>query len=127
VTWTRSSAPLADLDARIAECHRLGLPVVLDWVLNHTSDEHPWSRATRSGRDGPRRDWYVWPDGAPDGGPPNNWRSRFDAVGAGWTHDPATLSALSGSAVLGPSEAVVVRLDRDVPAAAGGRERRAPA
>jgi alpha-glucosidase len=62
---------LADLDALVAACHSRGIKVILDWVLNHTSDRHPWFVASRSSRDDPQRDWYVWRDGSPDGGPPN--------------------------------------------------------
>src|SRR4051794_38536826 len=81
---------LADLDRLLEECHGRRIKVVLDWVPNHTSDQHPWFRASRSSRDDPKRDWYVWRDGKPGGEPPNNWRSAFVAVGAAWTHDDAT-------------------------------------
>jgi alpha-glucosidase len=81
---------LADLDALVAGCHSRGIKVVLDWVLNHSSDRHPWFLASRSGRDNPRRDWYVWRDGTAGGGPPNNWVSAFQAVGPAWTFDEAT-------------------------------------
>ena len=57
---------------------------------NHTSDRHPWFEASRSSRDDPKRDWYVWRDGAPDGGPPNDWESAFKAAGPAWTFDEAT-------------------------------------
>ena len=76
---------LADFDAMIAEAHRLGLKVILDYVPNHTSDRHPWFLASRTARDDPHRDWYIWRDPAPDGGPPNNWRSVFG--GSAWTRD----------------------------------------
>jgi alpha-glucosidase len=79
---------LADLDRLIAEAHGRGLRLVLDFVPNHTSSEHPWFRESRSSRDHPRRDWYLWADPAPGGGPPNNWRSMFG--GPGWTLDEAT-------------------------------------
>ncbi|GIV95508.1 MAG: hypothetical protein KatS3mg057_0165 [Herpetosiphonaceae bacterium] len=59
------------------EAHRRKIRVVLDLVLNHTSDQHSWFRESRSSRDNPRRDWYIWRDPAPDGGPPNNWFSTF--------------------------------------------------
>ncbi|HEY7078030.1 MAG TPA: alpha-amylase family glycosyl hydrolase [Solirubrobacteraceae bacterium] len=72
---------LADFDRLLADCHARGIRVVLDWVPNHTSDRHPWFR------DRARRDWYVWRDGAPGGGPPNDWRSEFAAVGPAWTRD----------------------------------------
>ncbi|SDN77146.1 alpha-amylase family glycosyl hydrolase [Geodermatophilus sp. DSM 45219] len=81
---------LADLDDLVADCHARGIRVVLDWVPNHTSDQHPWFRASRSSRADPKRDWYVWRDGAPDGGPPNDWRSEFAAVGPAWARDEAT-------------------------------------
>jgi alpha-glucosidase len=81
---------LADLDRLVDECHRRGIRLVLDWVPNHTSDQHPWFKASRSSRDDPKRDWYVWRDSAPDGGPPNNWRSEFAAVGRAWTYDDDT-------------------------------------
>lgn len=81
---------LADLDALVAGCHSRGIKVVLDWVLNHTSDRHPWFLASRSSRDDPRRHWYVWRDGPAGGGPPNNWPAAFQAVGSAWTFDEAT-------------------------------------
>ncbi len=65
--------------------HARGMRVVLDLVLNHTSDEHPWFKESRSSRDNPRHDWYVWHDPAPGGGPPNNWYSAFG--GPAWTYD----------------------------------------
>jgi alpha-glucosidase len=80
---------LADFDRLLAEAHRRGLRVIVDFVPNHTSDRHPWFEESRSSRTNPKRDWYVWADAAPDGGPPNNWRSFFLDVPA-WTLDPAT-------------------------------------
>jgi glycosidase len=71
---------LAEFDRLVAAAHRRGLKVVLDWVVNHTSDRHPWFRA--------RRDFYVWRDPAPDGGPPNNWVSVFG--GSAWTFDASS-------------------------------------
>jgi alpha-glucosidase len=79
---------LADFDALIAEAHRQGLKVILDYVPNHTSDQHPWFRAARSSRSDPLRDYYIWRDPAPDGGPPNNWLSEFG--GSAWQWDEAT-------------------------------------
>jgi len=70
------------------EAHRRGLKVVLDFVPNHSSDEHPWFVASRSSRDNPKRDWYIWKDPAPDGGPPNNWESFFG--GPAWRYDERT-------------------------------------
>jgi alpha-glucosidase len=79
----------ADLDALIAGLHDRGMRLILDWVPNHTSDLHPWFVESRSSRDNPKRDWYVWKDRRPDGSPPNNWNSMFKQVPA-WTHDDAT-------------------------------------
>ena len=80
---------LETFDALLAEAHELGLRVIIDWVPNHTSIEHPWFRASRSSRDDPRRDWYVWRDPAPDGGPPNNWIESL-TFGPAWTLDETT-------------------------------------
>ena len=80
---------LGDLDRLVAAAHVRGLAVVLDFVPNHTSDQHPWFRAARTSRGDPHRDFYVWRDPAPDGGPPNNWRSRFGG-GPAWTFDTST-------------------------------------
>jgi alpha-glucosidase len=79
---------LADFDRLVAEAHARELKVILDYVPNHTSDEHPWFLASRSSRDNPQRDWYIWRDPAPDGGPPNNWLAFFG--GSAWTLDEAT-------------------------------------
>ncbi len=79
---------LADFDQLIAEVHRRGMKLVLDFVPNHTSDQHPWFIESRSSRDNPKRDWYIWRDPAPGGGPPNNWLSNFG--GDAWELDPAT-------------------------------------
>lgn len=76
---------LADFDALMAEAKALGLRVILDFVPNHTSDLHPWFVQSRSGKSDPKRDWYLWRDPAPDGGPPNNWLSNFG--GPAWTFD----------------------------------------
>jgi alpha-glucosidase len=81
---------LSDFDELLEQAHRRGIRVVVDWVPNHTSDAHPWFLESRSGRDSAKRDWYVWRDPAPDGGPPNNWRSTFAAVGPAWTLDQAS-------------------------------------
>lgn len=79
---------LADLDALIAACHDRGLRLLLDLVPCHTSIEHPWFVASRSSRSDPKRDWYIWADPAPGGGPPSNWDSVFG--GSAWAWDPAT-------------------------------------
>jgi alpha-glucosidase len=81
---------LADLDHLTETCHARGIRIVLDWVPNHSSDQHEWFKASRSSRDDPKRDWYVWRDGNADGGPPNDWMSQFGAVGPSWTFDEAT-------------------------------------
>ncbi|MCF4126827.1 DUF3459 domain-containing protein [Methylobacterium sp. SyP6R] len=79
---------LADFDALVAEAHRRRLRVIMDFVPNHTSQEHPWFRESRASRGSAKRDWYIWRDPAADGGPPNNWISNFG--GPAWTLDPAT-------------------------------------
>jgi alpha-glucosidase len=79
---------LADLDRLIAAAHERGIRLLLDLVPNHTSYEHPWFRDARSSRASRHRDWYVWADPGPDGGPPNNWRSVFG--GSAWEFDPLT-------------------------------------
>lgn len=80
---------LEDFDHLVAQAHRRGLRVIVDWVPNHTSDRHPWFVEARASREAPRRDWYVWADGR-DGEPPNNWLSAFDEVGPAWSYDDAT-------------------------------------
>ncbi len=79
---------MADFDALILTAHARGLKVILDLVPNHSSDQHPWFVESRSSRDNPKRDWYLWRDPAPDGGPPNNWLSEFG--GSAWELDAAT-------------------------------------
>jgi alpha-glucosidase len=79
---------LADFDRLVAEAHGRGLKVILDFVPNHTSDRHPWFLESRSSRESPKRDWYIWRDGKPDGSPPNNWISHFG--GPSWSFDEAT-------------------------------------
>lgn len=76
---------LADFDRLLARAHQLGLRVVIDQVLSHTSDQHPWFRESRMSRDNSRSDWYVWADARSDGTPPNNWQSLFG--GSAWTWD----------------------------------------
>ncbi len=83
-----SLGTLADLDALVAAADQRGIGVIMDLVPNHTSIEHPWFEASRSSRDDPKRDWYVWADPAADGGPPNNWVSLFG--GSAWTLDEPT-------------------------------------
>jgi alpha-glucosidase len=79
---------LDDFDRFVTHAHELGLKVLLDFVPNHSSDKHPWFTESRSSRDNPKRDWYLWRDPAPDGGPPNNWLSRMG--GSAWEWDRLT-------------------------------------
>ena len=79
---------LSDFDVLVERAHDLGIKVLLDYVPNHTSDEHPWFVESRSSRDNPKRDWYLWQDPKPDGSPPNNWQSVFG--GGAWEWDEAT-------------------------------------
>ena len=79
-----------DLDVLIAAAHARGLEVWLDYVPNHTSDQHPWFQDAIGSRDAPKRDWYVWRDPAPDGGPPNNWIRHFEDGAPAWTYEAAT-------------------------------------
>jgi len=82
---------LAEFDELLAAAHLRDIKVIIDWVPNHTSDQHPWFLESRAGRDSPKRDWYVWRDPAPAGGPPNNWRSSFGGgADPAWTFDDAT-------------------------------------
>jgi alpha-glucosidase len=76
---------LADFDALVRRAHEAGIAVILDWVVNHTSDRHPWFREARASRSSPRRDWYVFRPGRGPGQPPSNWRSLFG--GSAWTYD----------------------------------------
>ena len=80
---------LADFDRLVATLHARNIRVILDFVPNHTSDRHPWFQQARRSRDDPRRDWYIWRDPRPDGGPPNNWMSLATGRNA-WELDPAT-------------------------------------
>ncbi len=80
---------LADFDAVISTAHALGLKVMIDLVLSHTSNQHPWFVESRASRDNARHDWYVWADPKPDGTPPNNWLSIFG--GSAWQWDSKRL------------------------------------
>ena len=79
---------LQDLDTLLHQAHQRDLKLILDFVPNHTSDEHPWFQQSRESRTSEKRDWYIWHDPAPDGGPPNNWMSRFG--GSAWQFDERT-------------------------------------
>lgn len=78
---------LEDFDALLTDVHRRGMRLIMDLVVNHTSDEHPWFVDSRSSRDSPKRDWYWWRPASADG-PPNNWGSIFS--GSAWTLDEPT-------------------------------------
>lgn len=80
---------LDDLDALVAETHSRGLRLLLDWVPCHSSDQHPWFLMSRSSRDNPKRDWYVWRDGSPDR-PPTKWHATFPPGVPAWTWDETT-------------------------------------
>ncbi|WP_029033235.1 alpha-amylase family glycosyl hydrolase [Salinimicrobium terrae] len=77
-----------DIDELLNEVHIRGMKLILDLVPNHSSDQHPWFLESRSSKDNPKRDWYIWKDPTPDGGPPNNWLSVFG--GPGWEYDEKT-------------------------------------
>lgn len=79
---------LADFDRLVAAAHQRDLKVLIDYVPNHTSDQHPWFLESRSSRQNPKRDWYVWVDPRPDGSPPNNWVAAFG--GSAWEFDTTT-------------------------------------
>ena len=79
---------MADFDELLRKVHAAGMRLILDLVPNHSSDEHPWFIESRSSRDNPRRDWYIWKDARPDGRPPNNWLSVFG--GSAWQWDEKT-------------------------------------
>jgi glycosidase len=79
---------LDDFDALLRAAHDRGIRVLVDYVPNHTSDQHPWFVESRSSRDNPKRDWYFWRDPKPDGSLPNNWISMF--AGPSWEWDTAT-------------------------------------
>ncbi len=79
---------LADFDALLAAAHARNLKVLLDFVPNHSSSQHPWFLESRASRESARRDWYIWRDPAPNGRPPNNWISDFG--GSAWEWDEAS-------------------------------------
>ena len=85
----RSIAPefgtLSDFTELLREAHGLGLKVMLDLAMSHTSDQHPWFRESSQSRENPKADWYVWSDPAPDGLPPNNWLSVFGGPAWSWS------------------------------------------
>ena len=73
---------LADMDVLLKEAHARDIKVMLDYVPNHSSDQHPWFLESRSSRDSSKRHWYYWRDAAADGGPPNNWLGHFGGESA---------------------------------------------
>jgi len=77
---------MEDFDLLVKSAHEKGIRLILDLVMNHTSDQHPWFIQSRSSRDNPYHDWYLWRDPRPGGKPPNNWYSIFG--GRGWEFDP---------------------------------------
>ncbi|HET9549829.1 MAG TPA: alpha-amylase family glycosyl hydrolase, partial [Candidatus Binatia bacterium] len=79
---------LADFDALLADVHARGMKLLLDYVPNHTSDQHPWFVESRLSRQSAKREWYIWRDPVPGGEPPNNWRSNFG--GGAWEWDEKT-------------------------------------
>ncbi|SDT32555.1 alpha-amylase family glycosyl hydrolase [Bradyrhizobium canariense] len=79
---------MEDFDTLVNAVHSSGLKMILDLVPNHTSEQHAWFVESRNSRDNPKRDWYIWRDPGPDGGPPNNWLSEFG--GSAWTYDAPT-------------------------------------
>ncbi|MEH7456564.1 alpha-glucosidase [Bacillus sp. JJ1127] len=78
---------MADFDELLDEVHKRGMKLIIDLVINHTSDEHPWFIESRSSKDNPKRDWYIWRDGK-NGKEPNNWESIFN--GSAWEYDEMT-------------------------------------
>jgi alpha-glucosidase len=81
---------LEEFDALVAEAHALGLRIIIDWVPNHSSDQHPWFLDALTGRHSDHRNWYVWRDPPSDGSPPNNWVASFDRSAPAWTLDEAS-------------------------------------
>jgi len=79
---------LETMDRLIDEAHKRGIRIILDFVPNHTSSQHPWFLESRSSRDNPKRDWYIWRDAGPAGEPPNNWIGAFG--GSAWEWDQKT-------------------------------------
>src|SRR5216684_4296823 len=79
---------LADFDRLVSEAKKRDIRVIMDFVPNHTSEQHPWFKESRSSRTNPKRDWYIWRDGKGPGEPPNNWQSWFGH--SAWKFDPTT-------------------------------------
>ncbi len=81
---------LDDFDRVVDGLHQRGLRLIVDFVPNHVSSDHPWFVESRSSRDNPKRDWFIWADPAPGGGPPTNWTASFTEGGSAWSFDEAT-------------------------------------
>ena len=79
---------LVDFDQLVAEAKKRNIRIIMDMVMNHTSDKHPWFIESKSSRNNPKRDWYIWRDGKGPGIPPNNWQSAFGH--SAWKYDPTT-------------------------------------
>ncbi|HSX35649.1 MAG TPA: alpha-amylase family glycosyl hydrolase [Patescibacteria group bacterium] len=79
---------LEDFDKLVSEAHARDIKILVDFVPNHTSNQHPWFKESRASKDDPKRNWYVWADPKPDGSPPNNWLGVFG--GSAWELDAAT-------------------------------------
>ncbi|WP_368503005.1 alpha-glucosidase [Alkalihalophilus sp. As8PL] len=79
---------MSDFDQLLEAVHSRGMKLIIDLVINHTSDEHPWFLESRSSLDNPKRDWYIWRDASADGSEPNNWESIFN--GPAWEFDEKT-------------------------------------
>ena len=79
---------MEDFDRLLKEVHHKGMRLILDLVVNHTSDEHPWFIESKSSKDNPKREWYIWKDPKEDGSEPNNWESIFN--GSAWEYDELT-------------------------------------
>ena len=77
-----------DFDELLAEAHKRGIKILMDLVVNHTSDEHAWFMESRKSKDNPYRDYYIWRDAKEDGSTPNNWGSVFG--GSAWNYDETT-------------------------------------
>lgn len=85
-----SFGTLEDFDELVQEAHKRGIRIIMDYVTNHTSDEHPWFLESRASKDNPKRNWYMWHEPKKDGSPPNNWQSIFG--GSIWEFDEKTNS-----------------------------------
>jgi alpha-glucosidase len=79
---------MADFDRLVGEAKKRNIKIIVDLVPNHTSDQHPWFKESRSSRNNPKREWYIWRDGKGPGQPPNNWLAWFG--GSAWKLDPQT-------------------------------------